>query len=207
MEEDKVKKSVDIAESDEKWLKNRPVNFSKFVRNKIAEERLESLDSTVRDSLKRQLIGIEQKGQVLKEKWGERREELKEEYSCEMVDRQHEYLIFSYNDKEFTAHWHPDDPLQGTPREEKEKMPEQAKEFINEYVGCWFDLLEEHGDYIEEETDFEWIAGDEATETFEGKNILRDFKIYTKHLPTNAGEIIVRYLNRITLEAGEFLAF
>ena len=43
MIEDFVKKSVDITQKDENWIQENPLNFSHWVRHKLAEERLEDM--------------------------------------------------------------------------------------------------------------------------------------------------------------------
>jgi len=200
MSDDMVKKSVDITEEDEEWLEDSYINFSKFVRRKIAERRAESIRDWKKEKLYNQIDGMATKGKELRKEWDEEVENLKEEYDAEIIEKNSTHWIFKHDGDEYSAHWVPDSPFQGVPDDTLEELSEEGKEFANKFVDSWFNKLNKFGEFVEEKTNFEIVGGDEATQDFEGKGSLSEFSLHSKYLPTEKESFRIKFESRVDLK-------
>jgi hypothetical protein len=204
MSDDMIKKSVDITQEDEEWLEENPINFSKWVRTKLAEERANQIPRRKKEALYHQVEKMISTAEDLRDDWKEERQELQEEYGCEVLETNYTHWIFEHDGEQYTAHWIPDNPFAGIPEEIRDGMPEEAKDFGKEFVDGWFDRLDQFEDFVEAETGFEIVGGDESTQTLEGSGFMEEFKLYMEYLTTNIGSVRVRFLDRETYDISKF---
>jgi len=199
-----VKKSVDITEDDNKWLKQHSyLNFSKFVRRKIAERRAESIRSHKKERLYNQINRMAEKAKELRDEWDNEVEDLEQEYDANVIEMNPTHWIFEHDGEEYSAHWIPDDAFENTSKEIRENMPDAANEFGNKFVDSWFSKLNKFGDFVDEETDFEIIGGDEATKNLDGKGVLSEFSLYTNQLPTDPESFTIKFDSRVDIEMAD----
>jgi hypothetical protein len=198
MTEDMVKKSVDITEKDNKWLEEHSyLNFSKFVRRKIAERRAENIRDWKKEKLYRNIDRMTEKGQELMKEWKEEKENLQEEYSAEVVEQQATHWIFEYNGDTYTGHWMPGEVFDDTGTK---NVPEQAEEFGNKFVEAWYDKIDRFGEFVGEKTHFTTEGGDESGQTYIGEGPLSDFTLYAGYVPTEHDSFTIKFESRVDLE-------
>lgn len=197
MTEDMVKKSVDIPKDDDEWLDEQPINFSKFVRRKLAERRAEDISRGTKQRLYTELDRMAEKGQELIDRWRDRREEIKDEFEVEMIDRQPEYFRFEIDGEEYSSDWAAERVSDYDGEEIKEG---KTYKFAKKYTSEWLDTVDEFTDFVESETDFEKQPFEVDMMTFEGRGFLSDFTVYASYLPTELEEFSIKFNAKVHID-------
>lgn len=191
-----VKKSADITQEDEEWLQDSPINFSKFVRRKLAERRLEGIRPHIKEKLYNNLENIVAKSKEIREQHKKEREELKEKYDAEIIERDHEYWVFKMDGEEWSADWIAEEVYNSDFNEAEADV----KEFAEKYTTSWQEKLGEFSEYAAEETNFYVVDQDEATQTLEGRGFMNQFVLHMTYLPTDVSSITVKFESRVDLD-------
>ena len=194
MSDDMVKKSVDITQEDEEWLEENPINFSKWVRRRIAKQRAKSVRDSVRQQLYEDVQKVIEIGKHLEEEWSEFEEEIQEEYDAEIVDKETHRFAYKIDGDIYYCDWAGKEPQGPDGRAEK-----KAKEFASKYGEKRQSLVSEYNDRVKEETHFNQGEVQEASYQFYGKGTLRKFNLVTTYFPTSQTEIDVLFDSTIRL--------
>jgi len=197
MPQEMVKKSVDITQEDDEWLEEQPLNFSKWVRAKIAQKRLQHVSDHKKEQLKETLQKLADKGQELRDEWEQEKEEFKEEYDAEIVHREPETFAFKVEDKEYSSDWIADH-VAGY--EGKADEDSKGYKFADEYTNAWQDKVNRFAKYVDEETSFEPGWTDEYGQTFNGTGYMKKFTISSGYVPTGVKSFTVKYDSRVDVE-------
>jgi len=195
-DDDMVKKSVDITRADDNYLKNNPINFSKFVRTKIAEKRFEELDLQKKRILWNQLNTILDKAEELREDWKNEREELKQDFDAEVIEKDRLYWVFKMNGSEWSTDWMAEEiyDMDGN------KASTDVEEFAREFTSLWQGKITEFENFVEENTHFEYEWQDEYDQTYEGTNILEQFTVKMGYVPTDMEQFKIKFEGRVRVD-------
>lgn len=195
-----VKKSVDITEKDEDWIEDNCINFSQYIRKQLAQERLEEIPETKKQLLYSQIIPIANKAEELRNEWNQEVEDLEQEYDVKLIETNSTHWIAKYDGRQHSGHWVADDPFQGITEEVRENMPEEVREFGEEFVQAWVSKLENFEDFVSEETSLCVDAGDESTQTLEGQGPLNQFTVYMGYLSTDPEYYTIKFEDKVHLD-------
>lgn len=193
---DMVKKSADITQADEKYLENNPINFSKFVRTKIAEERFKELDLQKKKVLWNQLNTILDKAKKLREEWKHEREELKQGFDAEVTEKQRLYWVFKMNGVEWSTDWMAEE-IYDT---DGNKATEDVKEFARQFTNLWQTKVEEFESFVEENTYFRHEWQDEHNQTYKGTNVLDQFTVKMGYIPTGIESFKIKFEDSVRVD-------
>jgi hypothetical protein len=206
MGDDTVKKSIDIQKGDQDWIEKTAINFSKWVRKKLAEERKEQVSKSTKKILFKQVHQMVEKAEELRSELEEEREHLKEKYDAEVIEKQHTHWIFKIDGTEYSSDWVADEvhgPEEAIhPWKDGEDSP--VAKFADKYTDAWMDKLEEFNDFVDEETYFNVRGQGESSIMLHGEGLMEDFQLRTTYLNTAFDTYDVKFLGRVVYPIGEF---
>lgn len=197
MSEDMVKKSVDIPREDDEWLEKEPINFSKWVRKQIKEKRAEQIEMHKKKKLYQEMDQIAEKGQELMSETRDSREEIREEYGVEIIEKDVYYLGFELNDKSYSTDWA---AQQVTDHSGKVLEEGEAVEFAEEYMGDWQSKVNEFENFVEEETSFTAYFDAESIKLSGDTPPMKKFTLYTHYLPAEIEAFTVKYRSDVDID-------
>lgn len=197
MANDMIKKSVDITKKDNKWLQEHDyINFSQFVRRKVAERRAENIKPWKKKKLYKDIDSIAEKGQELRKQLKEEKHSLMNEYDCEVSKNELDFFLIEYEGEEYTAHWEPKYALEKCYKE----VPDPVREFGNKFVESVRKQDEKLRQFVAEHTYFDINELDEATMEFNGQGHLQEFTLYTSYLPTKPDSFSIKFDKKVVLD-------
>lgn len=141
--------------------------------------------------LKEQLLGVCDKGQELQEEWKEEKQEIKDNYDVEIVERSREYFVFEHEGSTYSSDWGGRHISNDETGEEAEGAP---KEFAEEFTSSWIEKTEKFSDFVEEETGLTQITQDESGMSFQGDEAgLHNFTVSIPYVASELEGITVQY--------------
>jgi hypothetical protein len=195
MSDEMVKKSVDITQEDDQWLEQSHINFSKFVRRKVAEKRADSIKDSVKADVYNDVDKVVKISQDLREEWNEFKEDLKEEYDVEIMVKENHTFGFEIQGERYTSDWGGNvDHAEGDDHLDK------AEQFASEWCDKWHSLLGDFGDRVEKETNFQHSESNPLTIRFSGNYGLKQFTLQTTNLPKSEDSVDVMFESRVWLD-------